>query len=382
MGGIDEEIENDLVDIAGIADHGGQIFIELEGNVGHIFPLVAGDGDGGLDGFVEIGRGLIGRVGVGELLHGANDFGDPVGALQTLLDGARHLGQNELQIALPLGFLERGGHAHGQRVGGAAHGLAILFQQVASRLPGFAQEGEVIADKLGGGINLVGDAGGELADAFELVRLAETAFHLAPLGDVADEGEGVFLPIELQVVDGDIHGKDAAIFVLVAAFKVHRALRLDVFPDLFSSLFGEKRIEIGDGERTEFLARPADGAAGGRVGIDDAALGIGPEDGIGGALERSFGQEEFFFGEFSFGDVAKGPNPPVIFAALIHHGSGIAIHEASVVEFDFVAADGVGIFIELVHLGPERVAVPDQGGEVFEHTAVVGVGGNFRGNFE
>ncbi len=66
----------------------GQVGVEIHFDLGHVFPLVAGDGDGALDRAIEVGGGLLARR-VRELFHGAHDLGDAIDAFERLIERAR-----------------------------------------------------------------------------------------------------------------------------------------------------------------------------------------------------------------------------------------------------------------------------------------------------
>jgi hypothetical protein len=81
------------------------------------------------DGAVKIGSGLISRVRVGKFLHGANDLCHPARTVQTLVDGPRHFGDNEIQVAVALGLLQSRSHRKRQQPGRISHGAAVVFEQ-------------------------------------------------------------------------------------------------------------------------------------------------------------------------------------------------------------------------------------------------------------
>ena len=88
--GVDHHVQHHLVELRRRAVHRGQVGVEIHLDLGHVLPLVAGDGNGALDGAVEVGRGLLARR-VRELLHRAHDLGDAVHALERLVERARDL---------------------------------------------------------------------------------------------------------------------------------------------------------------------------------------------------------------------------------------------------------------------------------------------------
>ena len=70
------------------------------------------------------------------------------------------------------------------------------------------------------------------------------ALQLPALGDVAHEGEAVFLPIEFQVVRRNLDRENAALLGLVLGFKSLRSLLFDALPECRPSIFREKRIDV------------------------------------------------------------------------------------------------------------------------------------------
>ena len=170
------QIQDDLVDVSGITHDRRQSLVELGGDLGHIFPFVAGHGDGGFNGPVEIGCGLVGRVGVGKFLHGTNDRGHAARSIETLVDGARHFGNYKIKIAVLIGVVETGGDSRRQDRCRILNRATILLEQFVNGFPGIAQEGEIVGDELRRRVDFMGDAGGELTYAFDLLRLAELGF--------------------------------------------------------------------------------------------------------------------------------------------------------------------------------------------------------------
>ena len=69
--------------------HRGQVGVEIHLDLRHVFPFVAGDGNGALDRAIEVGGGLLARR-VRELLHGAHDLGDAIHAFERLVERARN----------------------------------------------------------------------------------------------------------------------------------------------------------------------------------------------------------------------------------------------------------------------------------------------------
>ena len=87
MGGVDHQVQHHPVDVGRQAADGRQIGVEIRHHVGHVFPFVAAERERAFDRVVQIDRLLSSRVGVGKLLHGADDAGHVLHAFQRLLDG-------------------------------------------------------------------------------------------------------------------------------------------------------------------------------------------------------------------------------------------------------------------------------------------------------
>ena len=106
---------------------------------------------------------------------------DIVDSFQGLGDGPGGFGDEEIQIALPGGLFDLGGHLRGGGVFfDGAQKAFLLAQQVVDALEGFLQKTDVVADVLGGRVDLVGDAGGQMADGFQFLGLAKLDFHQPP----------------------------------------------------------------------------------------------------------------------------------------------------------------------------------------------------------
>src|SRR5436305_1421334 len=69
----------------------------------------------------------------------------------------------------------------------AAMACAALIRMLSERTEAVVEEADVVADVLRRSIDLVGYAGGELADGLELHRLHRLQLEVLALGDVDDE---------------------------------------------------------------------------------------------------------------------------------------------------------------------------------------------------
>ena len=115
VGGVDDQVEDDLIEFAGQAEDAGQAGLEVLDDGGDIFPFVGGDDERVFHRLVEVHRDFFAAAGMGEIAHGADDAGDVVEPFQGLLDGAGRLGQEEIQVALREGLFQLGDQGGGGR---------------------------------------------------------------------------------------------------------------------------------------------------------------------------------------------------------------------------------------------------------------------------
>ena len=135
-------------------------------------------------------------------------------------------------------------------------------------------------------VEVMGDAAGELADGFHLLRLAELLLHLDACREVADETGEDGRPAELHLPDREFHGEDRAIL----------ALRFHLTPDADDPLLARPPISreiaimvLAMGRGHEHLDIAPDHLAGGIAeqlfrrraeGLDDSTL-IDRDDRVG-----------------------------------------------------------------------------------------------------
>jgi len=91
MGGVDEHIQDHLIEFAREARNRRQIRIKICFHLGHIFPLIASHCDRTFNRFIEVDRHLAFHTGMGELFHGLDDAGHVTQTVQRFLDGDRNL---------------------------------------------------------------------------------------------------------------------------------------------------------------------------------------------------------------------------------------------------------------------------------------------------
>src|SRR5208337_2415377 len=108
VGGIDDQVENDLIQLSHMAGDQRQAGAELGFDFGDVFPLVAGHRDGGLDRLVDVDQRFFPGVGMGKLLHRPHNLGDALHSIESLFDGAGYLGGDKLEIFFTLGLVYHG----------------------------------------------------------------------------------------------------------------------------------------------------------------------------------------------------------------------------------------------------------------------------------
>src|SRR5271163_2107939 len=187
VGRVDEQVQEDLIEIAEMTGDGRQD-TEIGFDFGYIFGFVARNDQSAFDGFVEVGGDFIGAaIHVGELFHGADDGGDAVYAVHHLLEGFGNFcfqeGPFDFGADRVEGLQQFGRHG---ALAGLVGDFFVLGDHGEAVAKGILDEASVVSDKLDGGINFVGDSGGEAADRLELLRVTELDFHLALFRDVRE----------------------------------------------------------------------------------------------------------------------------------------------------------------------------------------------------
>ena len=149
MRGVDQQVQDDLVELARQAGDRRQGGIEIGFHVGHVFDLIIGDGEGRGDRVVDIDGGHFLGVGVGKLPNRAHDLADPFDPFERLIDGSGHFLAQEFQVR-GLGGRSDLRHLvaqHACRLGGLGQ-YSVLSQDPAQSGHGLAQESQVLADIL------------------------------------------------------------------------------------------------------------------------------------------------------------------------------------------------------------------------------------------
>ena len=178
VGGVDQQIHDHPVDVRRKAVNRRQIGVEIGDHFGHVFPFVAAESDRPLDGMVQVNGLLPQGVGVGELLHGADDAGHVLHAFQRLPDGLGNLGRQIVEVgAANFRFqLRQQFVAHVVPLSRLQE-TVVGLQQRADLSEGILEKAGIVADVLRGGVDLVGDPGGKLSDGLHLLGLGQLLFH-------------------------------------------------------------------------------------------------------------------------------------------------------------------------------------------------------------
>src|SRR5690606_16628840 len=177
---VDDEIEQRLVHRRQIARHERQVRIEVDRELGDMFPLVPRDDHRALDRCVQVTLLQPDSAGMGEIAHRGHDGADLPEARRGLLQRARDFLSNEGDVRpleeLPAALALLALLARDPLVV-VEHGLEIA--------PYGREKTDVVADVLRRRIDLVRDAGRELADRLELLCDPELRFDVLALGNLA-----------------------------------------------------------------------------------------------------------------------------------------------------------------------------------------------------
>src|SRR4030088_2302989 len=98
MGGIDDEVQEHLIEFADIANNRGQLG-EFSMNLGEIFMLIGGDEECGADGMVQIGGTLFVRIRMSKLLHCLDDVRDSLHAIGGSFERLGNFSAQKVQVA-------------------------------------------------------------------------------------------------------------------------------------------------------------------------------------------------------------------------------------------------------------------------------------------
>ena len=102
--GVDDQVENDLVEFPGQAEDARQVGLEVLDHVGDVFPFVGGDHQGAFHRLVEVNRDFLAAARMGKIPHGVDNAGDALDPFQGLFDGPGRFLDEKIQIALADGL--------------------------------------------------------------------------------------------------------------------------------------------------------------------------------------------------------------------------------------------------------------------------------------
>lgn len=288
VGGVDDEVEQRLVEFGGEERDGGEIGVEFGDDVRDVTPLAAADGERAFDGFAEIDGALFAGPGMGEGFHRANDFRGAGDALEGVLDG---FGNFAAEVIGAGGVVRGAGGADEVGRSGAGFGggeeRAVGLEQRVKVGEGLLEKAGVVPDELHGRVDLVGNAGGELADGFEFLGLAELHLELAAFGDIAGHEERALGGAEAGAKRAGvgIHGEPRAVLVLHAEFRGELEVTLEAVAKRRGdggAVVGVNQLE--DEAGGEFLGGVAEDAFEGRAAVEPAAGVVDDGDEVAGVF--------------------------------------------------------------------------------------------------
>ena len=179
----------------------GRIGAQLQVQIGHGLHLVTGDGDRRRQRLVQIGRHLVRPAWMAEGLHRADDRRHALDQPEGLLDRARDLPLQVVQLHRGLRLLHPlQPFLPAQRLLGEQEPTVEQHRpdQVLVRV---GQKPGVVPDELDGGVDLVRQTGGQPAERFELRVLVPFGFLGLAVADVARDPDDR-CDDALVVVDG------------------------------------------------------------------------------------------------------------------------------------------------------------------------------------
>ena len=163
-------------------------------------------------------------------------------------------------------------------------------------------------------VEVMGNAAGQGADGFHLLRFEKLRFQLLSPGQVAHDSPDEFAIAEAHVAGADLDRKLGAIFAAMLALGAIVAAALQSLPDLLPARGCELLVEVpGIHLAYEFLARVSKLADAGLVCINDGSILGEPVDGIKHHVHRELGDAQCLFGLATFGGFALQ-----VFCAFLH----------------------------------------------------------------
>ena len=179
--GVDDQIEDHLVELRDKARDRPEVGIKIELDICRVLPSVRTHHHCRLDRVVDVCGLFLIRSGVGEVLHGLHDVGDPPNAFERLFDRKRDLFSKELVI----NFLQCGFDPSGPVL--PAHAFLPLIEHVRVAIKNTDQTGKlvlqepsVVADILRGCVNFVRDSRCQLPDGLKALSFMELRLQGLP----------------------------------------------------------------------------------------------------------------------------------------------------------------------------------------------------------
>ena len=168
MAGVEQDVHEHLVQFRRPALHQRQLaVVPFQRDL--VLQLVPDDVDGGIQAGMQVGGfPAVVAAGVGEVLEVAHDRGDPLDALARLSHQLRQVAGDEVDVVARAHLLDLGQHR--LRVRQAQRALVDLDQREQA-VQVFLQRAQVGVHVADGVVDLVRDAGRELADGGHLLRL-------------------------------------------------------------------------------------------------------------------------------------------------------------------------------------------------------------------
>ena len=106
MRGVDDQIEDHLVDLAGVAVHQRQL-VETGFDLGDVFVFVGGDDQRARDRLVDVDLRHLLAIRMREFLHRAHDGGDAAETVARAVERDRRVLEDVVEIGVVLGLLSR-----------------------------------------------------------------------------------------------------------------------------------------------------------------------------------------------------------------------------------------------------------------------------------
>ena len=184
MSGVDDQVEEHLPEVALITRDRREI-AEVRLHLGDMPVLAPGDRQRVGHQLVEVQRAAL-RIRVPEPLHGADDGGHPLDAVECAPDGIGHLRlqKGHVHRLLPVGKEPAGGF--GDQAPALPQHRPVVTEQLHEGAQRMTQELDVVAHVLHGGVDLMRDAGREPAHRFEALGLDQICLQPAPVRDVVN----------------------------------------------------------------------------------------------------------------------------------------------------------------------------------------------------